>query len=641
MFKNMRLGVKMALSFGVLLALLVMVSFAAWNAINGSSNGFKTYRTLARETNMVGRLQANMLMVRMNVKDFIINGSDKDREQYNEYLAKMNGFLEKAKKEIDAPERASKINEVATAIREYEAGFDKVVAFRDERNHRVKDILDVKGPFMEKSLTDILVSAEKDNDMTAAFHSSMAMRNLLLARLYAMKFLDTNDPKAAERVKQEFGQMQQSLATLDKELQNPERRKLLEGVVEARNVYESTFNEVVAIIFDRNKIIHETLDRLGPMVAENTENVELSIKEQQDELGPRLQANNQQAVTVIVGVALVSLILGAFLAFFLTRSITRPINRAIEGLGDNADQVVSASTQVSSASQSLAEGASEQAASIEETSSSLEEMSSMTKQNAENANQADAITKEAGKLVMKANEAMGRLTASMEEISAASAETSKIIKTIDEIAFQTNLLALNAAVEAARAGEAGAGFAVVADEVRNLAMRAAEAAKNTANLIEGTVTKVNEGSGLVKVTSETFGEAASMTNKTGDLVSEIAAASSEQAQGIDQINKAITEMDKVTQLNAASAEESASASEEMNAQAEQMKSIVAGLEALVGGNRNGGTRNNKPGHAPRTKTVAKAIPAAHQKTKKPGLHGTREINPEQMIPLDEDSFKDF
>jgi methyl-accepting chemotaxis protein len=177
---------------------------------------------------------------------------------------------------------------------------------------------------------------------------------------------------------------------------------------------------------------------------------------------------------------------------------------------------------------------------------------------------------------------MGQLTTSMQEISKASEDTSKIIKTIDEIAFQTNLLALNAAVEAARAGEAGAGFAVVADEVRNLAMRAAEAAKNTAALIEGTVKKISDGTALVKTTSDAFNDVAASTKKAYGLIGEIAAASNEQAQGIEQVNIAVTEMDKVTQQNAATAEETASASEELSAQAEEMKRIVSDLTAMVG-----------------------------------------------------------
>lgn len=298
---------------------------------------------------------------------------------------------------------------------------------------------------------------------------------------------------------------------------------------------------------------------------------------------------------------------GIFLGFTLlgvlwfARSISLPINRIIEGLGEGAEQVTAASNEVSTSSQSLAEGASEQAASIEETSSSMEEMASMTKKNAENAGHADNLMKDTNQVVTAANESMAQLTVSMEDISKASEETFKIIKTIDEIAFQTNLLALNAAVEAARAGEAGAGFAVVADEVRNLAMRAADAAKNTAELIEGTVKKVSDGSELVATTNEAFGKVAESSEKVGAIVAEISAASSEQSQGIEQVNIAIAEMDKVVQQNAANAEESASASEEMNAQAEQLKSFVQDLVMVITGQR---TQDN--GDRPLSRTIKPA-----------------------------------
>ncbi|MEM5787305.1 MAG: methyl-accepting chemotaxis protein [Syntrophobacteraceae bacterium] len=296
-----------------------------------------------------------------------------------------------------------------------------------------------------------------------------------------------------------------------------------------------------------------------------------------------LLASHSRLLLMVLG--FMALALGTIIAILLGLGITRKLNRVIEGLKEGADQVASASGQVASASQQLAEGSSEQAASLEETSSSLEEMSSMTGQNAASSSKANQLMTEATSAVNKANASMTSLVASMQEVEEASGEIQKIIKTIDGIAFQTNLLALNAAVEAARAGVAGAGFAVVADEVRNLALRAAEAAKVTAGLIEGTVKKVREGSDLVTVTNDEFRAVASTVTKSCELIGEIAAASHEQAQGIEQLNRAISDMDKVTQQNAANAEESASASEQMNSQAEQMRNLVQDVVMIVNGAR--------------------------------------------------------
>ncbi len=279
----------------------------------------------------------------------------------------------------------------------------------------------------------------------------------------------------------------------------------------------------------------------------------------------------------------INVIAAIALGFLLTFITTRPIHRAIEGLMASADQVSAESGQVASSSHLLAEGASEQASSLEETSSSLEEMSSMTRQNADNAGQARVKMIEAKEVVEKANAQMAQLTEAIAEITRSSEETGKIIKTIDEIAFQTNLLALNAAVEAARAGEAGAGFAVVADEVRNLALRAAEAARNTSALIEKTIKAVQNGNTMTVSTQEAFGANAKLSSVIAQLVDEIATASQEQANGIEQLTKAISEMDKVTQQTAANAEESASSAEEMNGQANRMRGYIEDLAAVIGG----------------------------------------------------------
>lgn len=287
----------------------------------------------------------------------------------------------------------------------------------------------------------------------------------------------------------------------------------------------------------------------------------------------------------------------AIVGCIITRSATGILRRISEGLDDGAVHVATASRAFASTSRELAEVASQQAAAIEETSSSLEEMSSMTSRNAEHAARANHLMQDAGQVTEKANASMVELTASIEEVAKASEETRKIIKTIDEIAFQTNLLALNAAVEAARAGEAVTGFSVVAEEVRNLAMRAAQAARNTAGLIQDTVKMTREGAALVEKTYEDFGKVASSVAQAGELIGEIASASRDQAQGIEHLNHAVIEMDRVTQQNASNADSTAAGAQNLDVQAGNLKTFVTTLVSLVG-RRRGAKEQNARINAP-------------------------------------------
>lgn len=284
---------------------------------------------------------------------------------------------------------------------------------------------------------------------------------------------------------------------------------------------------------------------------------------------------------LLTAVFVLSLLVGVLIAWIVRREINKPIHLIVQELEQGAQEVAEAAEQMSETSKTLADHSSTQASALEESSSALEEMSSMTKQSASNARQADSLMEEANSVVDKVGQSMGKLTQAMADITRSSDETSRIIKTIDEIAFQTNLLALNAAVEAARAGEAGAGFAVVADEVRNLSLRAAEAARNTTALIESTVKTIQQGASVVKDAGTGFSEVAVRTGKVGGLLREIARAADEQARGIEQINKAVADMDKTVQQNAAGAEEAATASQEIMTQSEKVKDIVFKLVSMV------------------------------------------------------------
>ncbi len=313
---------------------------------------------------------------------------------------------------------------------------------------------------------------------------------------------------------------------------------------------------------------------------------------------------------VVTGAA-IAIILGVAVAGYIIVSTKRALTILADTLGLGSSQVRAAAQQISSSGQSLAQGTSEQAASVEETSASIEEMNSTVKKNAEASQQAASKSTEAKNAAEQGMTAMEKMNIAIHEIENSAAETAKIIKVIDEIAFQTNLLALNAAVEAARAGEAGKGFAVVAEEVRNLAMRSAEAAKNTNQLIERSVNNAKNGVVIAQDVTKNLQQINKSVGDSTILIDTIASASREQSSGIDQISKSISQIEKVTQSTAANAEESAAASEELSAQSEQLASCVRDLQGLIGlVNQSNATANHVVADAPVTHSLK--ITASHE-----------------------------
>ena len=488
-----------------------------------------------------------------------------------------------------------------------------------------------------------------ETEMAIAVRANSALNDLNKCRRFEKDFLLTGNEGKAKEQRNSFADLGDELDTMEALAKKDGRTKDVEDIGKVRtqtDIYEKNFELIVAAPEYERMSIEPKLREAARIAEPALEDLYKSVQDEANQgtvkAGERAKFLGWLAL-ILSAVAIAS---GATLAFFLGRGISTTLKQVSLTLNEGAEQVAAAAGEVSSSSQTLAEGASQQAAAVEETSASLEEVGAMIKQDADNARQADDLMKEANQVIQSADESMKKLTASMHEISAASAETQKIVKTIDEVAFQTNLLALNAAVEAARAGEAGAGFAVVADEVRNLAMRAAEAAKNTSNLIEGTVQKINTGNALVSETSESFYVASQSTTRIGTIITEMAGAASQQANAITQVTKAIHEIDTVTQSNAAAAEESASASEELNAQAEMMKGSVGNLLEMVGGAEGQAKakpdskrlrRPPTPAQASAKKLTApprKALPPAAKKAPAKGA------KPEDIIPMGDD-FEDF
>ncbi len=676
MLKNMKLAMKIGVGFGA----LIVIACALGGLAVYNMTAVKTTSTLVAESyvpavTVANEVERNAADTMYDMRGYAYSEDDKFFNNMKESLASVKKSLDNALKLAEARglevlkantlKAMDQVKEYERLAVETEAITKAMSANREQMNLAAREYMSQCSAFLagqtakQASEFDAAFSATANAGTSKLDADALKLRakKILVAndvvdlgnaiRIAAWKSIALRTIKGLDEAQDMFKNVNMKLDELTKVCTDPVNKEQIAKCREAGDKYNKSMDEFQANWLKKNTANDER-GKVADSVLVAAKAVSLANMEKASTgSGQARSALASSSLIMIVGLAM-AVVIGIFLAVFITLSITKPINRVISGLASGAEQVTAASGQVASASQQMAQGASEQASSLEETSASLEEMSSMTKQNADNANQANVVAKQAAELATTGVESMKNMQQAIDKIKTSASETAKIIKTIDEIAFQTNLLALNAAVEAARAGEAGKGFAVVAEEVRNLARRSAEAAKNTADLIEGSQKNADAG---VQVTAEVARNLAAIkenANKVATLIAEIAAASKEQSQGIDQVSTAVTEMDKVVQSNAANAEESASAAEELSSQAEEVNGMVGELNAMVtgsvssqqaGSSRGSGVRAQRSEiRGPKTAHKALPAPAAH---KAPSSARLAKAHAESVIPLDDSDLKGF
>ena len=603
--KNMKLAMKIGLGFGIVIGLMMVVTFFSWRGLKTLDHGLSDYRDIALTTNLMGRVQANMLMMRMRAINFIYTGDEKQVENYQENYKTTMSFMETAHQSVQVGNRVELIDQTDAKISEYNSAFASLVTNRAKRNKIFAD-LGLTGSELETTLSDLMRQASEQGVSSTSYQASLVLRHLLLARISVVYFQQTTSKEQAEKALKELEGCAAELQTLDDTLVYTPFQPMIDSVTANLKDYRASFSSLIDAIKEDTTLIDDSLNKLGPEIAKVTEDIKIEYLDDQDKLGPKLAATSKSSMFTMLIVSVLAAILGIIVSFFLTRAITGPIlktadfaanmaggdftknldvnqgdeigvmaqslNTMVTQLGnmvkeiiggvstltDSSTELAAISNQLNSAAVETSTKADAVAAGTEEMSTNVQSVSAAMEQSSSNisivASSTEEMTATVNEIAGNAEKARAITETAVQQSKETSAKMTflgesankigKVTETITEISEQTNLLALNATIEAARAGEAGKGFAVVANEIKELAKQTAGATVDIKNQIEEMQTTTASTVSDMSKISKVIDDINQMINTIATAVEEQSAATNEISNNISQASMGIAEVNE-------------------------------------------------------------------------------------------------